>query len=170
MGKKSILIALLIIVVIGVIVTYLITNKNNVVQTGSDVKESFSLKYNGVEITPGVDFDENAINKEVNISEIPSCAFEGIDKVYTYENVEITVAEINGKNIVYSVYFIDDSVETTEGVKITDNKDVMIDKYGNEYEELLENKYIYTKNNVQLSFIVENDVITGIEYELKTDN
>ena len=46
------------------------------------------------------------------------------------------------------------------------SKDYMIEKYGNDYENSLSTKFDYVKNGVTLSFIVENDMITGIEYVL----
>ena len=132
------------------------------------LEKSFSVKYDGANIVPGVKFDESKISETANISEIPSCAFEGVDKVYTYPNVEITVADIDGVPTVYSVYFMDETISTGEGVKISDSKELMIEKYGENYENSLENKYDYVdvKNGVTLSFIIENNIITGIEYTL----
>lgn len=131
-------------------------------------KTTFSIKYKDVEIVPGTEFSADKIAEEAALSEIPSCAFNGTDKVYTYENFEIIIASVDGKDTVYSVYFDNDEVETTEGVKVTDTKEIMIEKYGNEYKQELGNKYIYTKGNVELSFIVESDIITAIEYTLIT--
>ena len=42
----------------------------------------------------------------------------------------------------------------------------MLEAYGDDYENPVENSYVYTKGDVNLSFIVENDVITSIEYTL----
>lgn len=38
------------------------------------------------------------------------------------------------------------------------------------YENTLENVYVYKRGNVSVSFLVENDVITSIEYTLNTAN
>ena len=56
-------------------------------------------------------------------------------------------------------------ITTTEGVKISDDKSVMIEKYGENYEQT-GNQYVYTSGNVQLAFIVENEFITSITYTL----
>lgn len=135
-------------------------NENNIERT------SLSIKYKDVELVPGTEFNSDKINEEASLSEIQSCAFDGVDKVYTYEKFEIIVASINGKDTVYSIYFDNDGVETAEGVKVTDTKDKMIEKYGTEYKEELGSKYIYVNGNVELSFIIENDIITAIEYTL----
>ncbi len=133
-------------------------------------KSTFSIKYNGVEVVPGTEFNENLISEEANFSEIPSCAFEGTDKMYTYSGVELVVTNIDGKDKVYSVYFITDDVKTAEGVGITDTVNKMIEVYGENYDQSISNKYTYTKGEVELSFIVQNNVITSVEYVLKTNS
>ena len=145
-------------------------NNSNTNVSESSSKEGFLVKYDGVNVAPGSKFDESKISEEATISEIPSCAFEGTDKVYSYSGVEITVCDIDGVPTVYSVYFLDDTISTEEGVKISDSKDLMIEKYGQDYENSLSNKFDYKKGKVILSFIVENDNISGIEYTLITNN
>ncbi len=140
-------------------------SKENTIQS----VETFSVKYNGVEVTPGTEFNESLISEEANFSEIASCAFEGTDKMYTYSGVELVVANVNGKDKIYSVYFITQDVKTAEGVGLTDNISKMIEAYGEDYNQLISNKYTYTKGEVELSFIVQDDLITSIEYVLKTN-
>ena len=151
--KKVLKVLLLVILLIGnlVFLTACGEEKSSSSSSETKTKASLSIKYDGVNIVPGTKFDESKISDNVEISEIPSCAFDGVDKVYNYSNVEITVAEVNG-------------------VKISDSKDLMLEKYGEDYKNTLSNKYDYTKENVELSFIVENDIITGIEYTLITEN
>lgn len=165
-----------IITIIGILAILTLTgcnekdnkHKRGEVQTYNQ-STAFSIEYKGAQITPGTEFKEDAIDEEAVLSEIPSCAFEGTDKIYTYSGVEITVAKMDNKDKVYSVYFLDDSVETKEGVKITDSKDKMIEKYGENCTITMGTKYTYIKGNVELAFIVENDIITSIEYTLKTN-
>lgn len=132
--------------------------------TKEEVVETFELSYQEIEIIPGKDFQSSALkNEELNFMELSSCAFDGNDKVYTYENMEITVSPLDGKDIVYSVYFLNDRITTKEGVKITDDKETMIETYGENYKNI-NNKYSYLKGDVLLSFIIENDIIISIEY------
>lgn len=169
-NKKIIVVIALIIIVVGAIIFCSNVKKDKEENTNQEETvstENFVVKYLGVDVTPGKAFDENAIDEENEYYEIVSCAFDGYDKVYTYSGVEITASEIDGVDTVYSVYYKDDSVETEEGLKITDTKESMISIYGEDYENELENKYTYTLDNVILSIIVENDVITSIEYTLK---
>ena len=122
-----------IIIIIGIISILILTGCNKqeqegTIQTSQENTEKFSVEYNGVQVVPGTEFNAETIGEEAEFSEIPSCAFAGTDKVYTYAGMEITVATIDSKDKVYSVYFIDASVETEEGVKITDSKEKMIEK------------------------------------------
>ena len=172
MNKKVILILAIIIVVIiaGVIIFSVANNGEENSLENTQTELAYTVEYNGVNITPGTEFDETAISEEYSFYEIQSCAFEGNDKVYTYSGVEIIVAEVDGVDTVYSVYFLDTETETAEGVKVADSKDAMINAYGEDYESTVENSYAYTRGDVILSFIVENDTITSIEYTLNINN
>ena len=48
-------------------------------------------------------------------AESASCAFEGLDKVYTYAGFEVQTYPMNGKDYVYMVMLYDDTVATPEG-------------------------------------------------------
>lgn len=165
-NKKAIIIVVIVVLLlIGIVIACsLKTNKKE-----NSTSKTFSMIYKGVEVLPGTKFDESQIKEKADFSEIPSCAFSGTDKVYTYEGVEIIVAQIENIDKVYSVYFINDLAQTGEGLKISDNKQKMIETYGEDYNLSMDNKYTYTRENVELSFIVENNIITSIEYTLKTD-
>ena len=175
MKNKTLMIVILLLIIL-VLAILVVCNKDKIIPTSAtkstteESQKSFSIKFNGIDVTPGEKFEENKISEEANLSEIPSCAFDGVDKVYTYSNVEITVADVDKVPTVYSVYFINENISTDEGIKISDTKDLMIEKYGKNYDNSLSNVYEYTKGNVILSFIVENDIITGIEYTLLTNN
>lgn len=171
--KKGVIVIVVIILVIiaGIIIFNVVNNDKEQGTTESVQSESgYTVEYKGVNITPGTKFDENAIPEEYNYSEIQSCAFDGNDKVYTYADVEVNVALVNGVDTVYSVYFLDTEAETKEGVKMSDTKEAMIEAYGEDYESTVDNSYVYKKGDVELSFIVENDVITSIEYTLDVNN
>lgn len=172
MKKKGIIIFLVILVIIvaGVIVFNTTKNKEEE-KTGETVQyKTYSLKYKDVDITPGKQFAEGDISEECEYSEIDSCAFDGKDKVYTYSQVEINVAEINGVDSVYSVYFLEPEMKTPEGVGLSDSKDDMLKAYGNNYEQSSENTYTYSDGVTNITFLVENDVITSIEYTLLVTN
>jgi len=172
MEKKTLIgIVVGVLVIIAVIIGLVVAanNQGKVVEPANQKltkkEATYEITIAGVNVTPGKSFDKDSIAEEYEYSEIQSCAFDGQDHVYTYEHYEITCSYVDEKEEVYSVYFKDENVSTNEGIKITDTKSMMEQKYGTDYTEQ-EGKYIYTKGDVQLSFIVENDVITTIEYTL----
>ena len=130
-------------------------------------KVNVSLTYMGTDITPGKTFKEKSISKKASKSTLPSCAFEGNDNVYTYDNIEIT-ANVSGKTeTIYSVYFIDETAETSEGIKIGDTKKKLIEVYGDNYiDDISVITYVDETGKRQINFEIENDEITGIEYVL----
>ena len=176
MKKSSIIVVLLVIVVIIAVAVYFIVNnnseeansqaENNVdTATAEGNAASITLEYEGKNMTPGEVFSRDIFGQEESYSEVPSCAGQGTDNVYNYGSYEITAYQDGDQEIIYSVYFIDDQITTTEGVKISDDSSVMLEKYGENYEQT-GNQYTYTSGNVELSFIVENDFITSITYTL----
>lgn len=167
MNKKVLIIIAIIVVIIAVVIAVYMATQNSGDQNiaGEVQDEGFKVLYLGVDVTPGTPFNRNDIPEEGTYSEIPSCAFEGTDNVATFSHTEITSAQVNGVETVYSVYFLDTEIKTEEGVSISDNREKVIEAYGNNFEEN-GNKITYTKGNVELSFLIENDIVTSIEYVL----
>lgn len=175
--KKIILFLVIILLIGGVGLFFLNTgdgevktkstsNNNTTTTKKAEEEKSYSLHYGDIELTPGATFDASKIDKEVSKSVIPSCAFDGEDNVYTYDIMEVTTHIENDKEIIYSVYFINDEVSTDEGIKLSDELAKIKETYG-EYDNVEDNQYSYTDGKVKLTFDVNNDVIIGIEYTLE---
>ena len=173
--KKVLIVIIAIIVIVAICVgVYFLTNgskeTNSPAENGVNTAENSSentikLEYEGKDMTPGAVFSRDIFGEELTYSEVPSCAGQGTDKVYNYDSYEITAYQDGDQEKIYSVYFIDDQITTTEGVKISDDSSIMFEKYGDNYEQT-GNQYTYTSGNVNLSFIVENDFIRSITYTL----
>ena len=125
--------------------------------------EKFELKYNNIAFELGGLFTKDKYGEELDYAEMQSCAFDGLDKTYTYEHYEIATYPKEDKDYISSIYFLDPEITTTEGLAIDDSKDKMIEVYGKDYKEE-DGRYIYTKGKTQLIFIIQNDKITSIEY------
>lgn len=134
-----------------------------------EIKESdsYSFNYNGINIAISDNMKEVLTNfsNYISYQETMSCAFEGLDKIYTYEHFEISTYPKNNLDYVLSIYLLDDTVSTNEGIKINDTYDKLVATYGKEYKNE-GNEYKYIKNNVSLSFIIENNHIIQIAYSL----
>ncbi|WBW98594.1 hypothetical protein [Oceanirhabdus sp. W0125-5] len=95
--------------------------------------------------------------------EAPSCAFEGMGKVYTYSGFELHTYEISGVDYVAGVIFLDDSVSTKEGIYLYSKLDEVLEAYGQNYTES-NGLYTYKLDKHKISFLVENDEVVSIEY------
>ncbi len=104
-----------------------------------------------------------ALGEPLSYFEAASCAFEGLDKIYTYSGFEINTYPGKDKDYISSVIIKDDSVTTVEGVTIGDSKEKMEQAYGTQCT-VEENLYIYEKDDMKLRFIVKDGVIEAIEY------
>lgn len=127
------------------------------------VDDKFFLQYENLNIKLGSVFTTEKYGDEIEYIETPSCAFEGLDKTYRYEHYEINTYPDQEKDKIISIYFLDDQVSTTEGVRLGDSKDQMIETYGNEYKKQ-DALYTYTRNDTQLQLIIQDDTIVSIEY------
>ncbi len=127
--------------------------------------KGYVFEYNGVKI--GMDMEAApilaALGEADSYFEAPSCAFEGLDKTYSYGSFEIDTYEQDGKDYISTVFFCDDLIETPEGVCLFETKADMIKAYGEGFKEEF-GMLVYEKEGMKLKFILEGDEITSIEY------
>ena len=170
--KKQIVVLITVIILVAVAIglVVFISNSNTTPsgEESSTAQEMYAFKANETEISLG----DNLLNLELpeasNVYEAESCAFDGIEKTYTYENYEITTCVKENSEDIISIYLTSDQVSTNEGIKIGDSIDTMKQAYGEDFE-LADFSYTYKKGNSTLTFIADNDVITSIEYRLVTE-
>ena len=94
--------------------------------------------------------------------EAESCAFNGLDKTYTYAGFVISTRPEGEKDFVNSILLTDDSVTTPEGVYIGSSKGAVIAAYGEGDEVGL--SLSYTKGDCTLNFIFDGTTVISIEY------
>ncbi len=140
--------------------------------TAAEVTEEDTAQYSGYVFTYGgtvigMDMDAAPIVEQLGEAdsyfEAPSCAFEGIDKVYTYGSFELDTYPTDDKDYVSSVVFKDDTIATTEGVGIGDPEDKVVEAYGSDWTEE-DGMRVYEKDGMKLCFILEDDTVASIEY------
>lgn len=95
--------------------------------------------------------------------EAASCAFEGLDKTYTYSGFIITTRPDGDKDYVNSILLTDDSVTTPEGIYIGSSDADVRAAYG-EDAGTLSGALCYTKGGTDLNFILEDGKVISIEY------
>ena len=127
----------------------------------------FVFNYEGAKVIPAEPFDPSVLPEAASVYEVPSCALEGTDNLYNYESFEITAFNDGNGEVVYSIYFLDPNLTTTEGLALGDSLEKAVELYGENYEDL-NGELVYTVLNTQLRLIVENDVVVSIEYRMVT--
>lgn len=103
-----------------------------------------------------------ALGEPTSYFEAASCAFEGLDKIYTYNSFEIDTYPAQDKDLVSAVVLKDDSVTTAEGICIGDSLEKLQETYGEGAQE--GGMLVYEKDGMKLCFILQDDSIISIEY------
>lgn len=130
--------------------------------TNSPSSYVFSIKNTSVSIDQNMSEVLDALGESNSYFEAASCAFEGLDKTYTYSGFVITTRPDGNEDFVNSILLTDDSVTTTEGVYIGATQEEVLDTYG---DTQVENDVIqYTLGNTTLNFILQDETVISIEY------
>ena len=104
-----------------------------------------------------------ALGEWRDYAESASCAFEGLDKVYTYAGFEIQTYPMGEKDFVYMIILQDDTVATEKGIRIGATKDAVLTAYGTPNEESA-NALTYNGKGMYLQFILREGTVTSIQY------
>ena len=138
------------------------TSENAQAETAAS---GFVFIYNGVRID--MDAEASAIvsslGEPVSYFEAASCAFDGLDKMYTYGGFELDTYPTDNRDYVSAIVFRDDSVTTPEGVMIGDSTEKLQQVYGAPASSS-GNLVTYAAGNMELRFILDGDIIASIEY------
>ncbi len=103
-----------------------------------------------------------ALGEPVSYFEAASCAFEGLDKIYTYNGFEIDTYPAGDTDLVSAVILKDDSAATVEGICIGDSLDKVLEAYGEGKQE--NGMLTYEKDGMKLCFILQDDSVISVEY------
>jgi len=104
-----------------------------------------------------------ALGEPKSYFEAASCAFEGLDKIYTYSGFEINTYPLEDKDYISSVILKDDTVTTPEGLAIGDSKEKIEELYGADRTED-NNLIVYEKDDMKLRIILKEEYVAAIEY------
>lgn len=100
----------------------------------------------------------------ISYFEAASCAFQGLDKIYTYSHFEIDTYPDGENDRISSIIIKDDLISTPEGLIIGMAQEEMEGIYGTDYE-VNGDMCVYTKDGMHLSALVTNGVISSIQYD-----
>lgn len=126
-------------------------------------EEGFCFTLDGVKLVPGTTYDASQLPEPDSVYQVPSCAIEGTDNVYSFAAVEITAFNDGTQEIIYAIAIIDPNVCTDEGLYLGDNVETVVNLYGEDYTEN-GTAMVYTRGNTMLSIIVQNGYVVDIEF------
>lgn len=136
--------------------------------TAISAVDEFVFAYNGIEIRMNQPADSviEALGEPMGYTEQPSCAFEGMDKTYYYGSFYLDTYPDGDKDYVYGYWFADDSVSTEEGIYIGASQAQVEEAYGADAYNG-NNAYVITKSACNLTIILEEGVVSSIQYAIK---
>lgn len=100
--------------------------------------------------------------------EAASCAFDGLDKTYTYAGLEIITYPDEDVDRISSVRILDGSVSTPEGVTVGLSQAEVTAAYGEDYDEV-GLQYAYEDGDTILSILFDGDTAVSVEYTAIND-
>ncbi len=132
-----------------------------------DTKDNFVFTYQNVQIVLGSEPEATiaALGEAKSKLEVPSCAHDGTDFVYTYDNIVVTASYLTGeeKGFISDVRLLSDLVATPEGLEIGMTTDKARELYGDPDTES-DVQWIFTRGTSELMLTVQNGSVIGIEY------
>ncbi len=103
------------------------------------------------------------LGEPVSYFEAASCAFEGLDKIYTYSDFEIDTYPQGEEDFVSAIILKNDVVTTAEGIYIGCSRDEVTAAYGTDYSEK-GSMVVYEKDGMKLCFLFDNETVASIQY------
>lgn len=131
-------------------------------------EEAYCFTLEGVKLIPGAAFDASLLPEANDKFEVPSCAIEGTDDVYSYDAAEITAYNDGTGPVIYSIYLLDPNIPSEEGLLLGDEKAQVEALCGTDYQDM-DGELVYTKGATELRIILEEDLVVSIEYRMVTE-
>ncbi len=134
--------------------------------TSGGVSDGYTLTLDGVKIemeAPAEPIVEE-LGEPKDFFESESCAFEGLDKEYTYSGFKLKTYPVDDVDYVSSVVFMDDTVSTDEGITIGSTREEVVEAYGEDYTEK-GSSLTYTKSDTSLIIGMDGDKVATLEVD-----
>lgn len=116
------------------------------------------------EFAPLLDF----IGEPDSYFEAASCAFDGLDKTYTYGEIELITYPDEDVDYISSIRLLSDGAATPEGITIGSSLEDVVAAYGEDYTDF-GGQYTYEDGDTRLSLLFQDDVVISVEYVALND-
>lgn len=108
------------------------------------------------------------LGEAMSFTQEESCAFEGIHKTYYYGSFYLQTYPDGSVDRVYRVWLVDDSVATEENIYIGAPQAAVENAYGAQWYNG-KNAYIVKSGDCVLTIILDNGVVSSIQYMIVTE-
>jgi predicted small secreted protein len=128
----------------------------------------FSFTFRDVVINMDDDIDDviGKLGEPRGDFHVPSCAFDGYDRIVEYPGVQITAYPSGEHHNIFNISFFDDSIRTTEGqIRLGSPVQAVLDAYGDNYSYEI-GLYKFTRGLTSLEFLTEDSIVMRITYRL----
>ena len=127
----------------------------------------FSFVYNDtlVEMDQDMDYLLPQLGEPAGVFEAPSCAFDGIDRIFGFGAIQIHTYPDGDLDRVHTVSFLNDNIATVSGISLGSSIDDVLAVYGNDYVQDA-GMFVFTRNGTTLSFFVDSGMVIGIIFGL----
>ena len=128
----------------------------------------FFLPFGGTNIHLGAYIDDiiSKIGEPLAVFDVPSCAFDGmVDIVFRFPGVQLHTLPIGNEHFIHTMFLVDDTLSTYEGIFIGSEFYELTHAYGHNYTQEL-GMYTFTRGDTSISFLVNDGIIMAITYEL----
>lgn len=138
-------------------------------KAGNEFAPGYIFRFGSTDISVGTKAVDTiaALGEAKNKTVSTGCAnFDGMtETVYYYNSFRITTHEMNGEEIITSVYLEDDTVSTPEGIFLGKSAS-SLEVYGEKDPSSTDNQIVFAKGDMTLTFILKEDSVNSILYSL----
>ena len=132
--------------------------------------DSFSLEVNGflIEMDQDINYVLAALGEPNYQLAVPSCAFDGEDRILRYDNLSIQIHTypVGDNDFVQTLSLRDDNIRTSEGgIRIGASYEDVVAAYGSDYVKDF-NMYTFTRGRTTLEFFIPDGRVEGITFGL----
>ena len=128
----------------------------------------FALEVDGflIEMDQNVNYVLTALGEPLGEFVMPSCAFDGEDRVFQYSSLQIHTYPVGDEDRVHTISLRDDNIRTSEGnIRLGASLEDVIAAYGDDYEKEF-NMHTFTRERTKLQFYIEDGRVLGITFGL----
>ena len=129
---------------------------------------ALNLGGNVIEMDQNMEDVIQMLGEPMGVFEAPSCAFDGIDRVFRFPGVQIHTYPLGDEDFVHTISLRDDTVTTTGGIFLGQSLEDVKAVYGEDFVQEY-GMFTFTRGQTTLSFLIEGNVVIAITYGLLLD-